>query len=108
MTPDRRMEIALTGTATSLAVENVPEADAIAELKLLAQGRADLLAEAAGGLLGAWLAAPGTQHPNRVRGAWLLIAAGADPTAIARWVDEARAQITFDAHNTHGAVDDLS
>ena len=105
MTPDWRMEIDLAGTATRLAVENAHDADAVTELKFLAQGRADLLAEAAGGLLGAWLASPGTQHPNRVRGAWPLIAAGADPTAIARWTDEARAQMQQSTHGTHGGVE---
>ncbi len=63
-------------------------AAAVAALRELAAGRADLLAEQAGLLIGA---SEGTLHqPLKHSAAQLLIAAGANPAQIPRWIEEGR------------------
>ena len=57
------------------------------ELREIADGRSDLLAETAGILLGA---ARGTLDEARTRAAALCIEAGADVTLIPQWVEEGR------------------
>jgi hypothetical protein len=61
---------------------------AVAELRDLAAGRTDLLAEQAGLLIG------GSEHtinaPIKRAAADLLIAAGADPALLPRWIEEGR------------------
>jgi hypothetical protein len=69
----------LTAAETALAV---------AELRVLAAGRADLLAEQAGLLIGFCEGAINETFGRRA--AELLIAAGADETLIPRWTDEGR------------------
>ena len=62
-------------------------AAAVEELREIAGGRSDLLAETARILLGA---APGTLDEARTRAAALCIEAGADVTLIPQWVEEGR------------------
>jgi hypothetical protein len=64
------------------------EADAIAELAEAAAGRADLLAECAGLALGCH--EDGIDAPKFERAAGLCVKAGADATAIPRWIEEGR------------------
>jgi hypothetical protein len=60
----------------------------VAELRALAAGRTDLLAEQAGLLIGS---SEGTINaPIKRCAAGLLIAAGADEDPIPRWVEEGR------------------
>ena len=68
----------------------------VAELQQIAPGRADLLAEAAGVMLGA---AEGTvDEPRSYAAAELCRAAGADPALVPQWTEEGRrrAQAVFD------------
>lgn len=88
--PDTRLEVALNGTATRLAHSYVPLREAVGELEALAAGRTDLLAAAAGSILGGYLASPGTCHPQIVYAAALLVVAGADVDLIVEHVDRAR------------------
>jgi hypothetical protein len=63
-------------------------AAAVAELRDLAAGRADLLAEEAGLLIGFY---EGTiNEPVKTSAARLLIAAGADESLVPVWIEEGR------------------
>ena len=64
------------------------EAAAVAELRTLAGGRADLLAEVAGILEGAREGE--LDEPLAQQAAQLCRAAGADPEAIPAWIEEGR------------------
>jgi hypothetical protein len=90
ISPDTALEISLNGTAARLHHEGLPAADIIAELRRIANGRADLLAKAAATHLGGWLAAPGMSHPATVTIAGYLVQAGADPETITAAVDQTR------------------
>ena len=92
MHPDVRLEVALNGAATRLAHQDTPLRDAVAELKTKAGGRADLLAAAAGSILGSYLSRPGSTHPQAVYSVALLVLAGADVDLIVEQVDRARAR----------------
>lgn len=100
MHPDRYLEVALSGLARRHAMEGTTDPEAIAELRLLAQGRSDLLAEAAGMAIGGYLAAPGMNDPRTLRAGWLLVAAGADPTLVTGHVDATRARASRGGHET--------
>jgi hypothetical protein len=64
------------------------EAAAVAEIRELAGGRADLLAEVAGILEGAHESKP--DEPLTRQAAMLCRKAGADPEAIPGWIEEGR------------------
>jgi hypothetical protein len=87
---DVRLEVALNGRATRLAYGSAPMEDAVEQLKTLAAGRADLLAGAAGQMLGGYLSRPGSTHPQMVYAVALLVIAGADVDRIVEHVDRAR------------------
>ena len=88
--PDTRLTVALNGTATRLAHGDAPMRDAVAQLEAMAGGRADLLAAAAGSILGSYLSRPGSMHPQAVYSVALLVLAGADVDLIVEQVDRAR------------------
>jgi hypothetical protein len=80
----------------------------VAELQQIAPGRADLLAEAAGVMLGA---AEGTvDEPRACAAAELCRTAGADPALIPQWTEEGRrcAQAVFDRQAARVAFDAAS
>lgn len=80
----------------------------VAELQQIAPGRADLLAEAAGLMLGA---AEGTlDEPRACAAAELCRTAGADPALIPQWTEEGRrrAQAVFDRRVARVALDAAS
>ncbi|MCO7238396.1 hypothetical protein [Aeromicrobium sp. CnD17-E] len=79
LSPDRHLEIRLTTAARRLAREGVDRESAVAELREIAQGRTDILAEACGMALGGFLAHPGIQQPRDLHAPALLFEAGADP-----------------------------
>ena len=91
--PDRFREIALSATARRLAQEEADYREAVLQLRALADGRADLLAIAAGGLLGSYLARATVTDPRLVRAAALLVEAGADPSRTVRETDEIRCRV---------------
>jgi len=90
--PDRILVAQLTGTAGRHArwreLTGAEEATAVAELRELAAGRDDLLAEVAGVLEGAGEGEPG--EPLKRQAAQLCRKAGADPEAIPAWIQVGR------------------
>lgn len=82
LTPDRHLEIRLTTTARRLAREGAEREAAVAELRDIAAGRTDILAEACGVALGGFLAQPGIYHPRDLHAPALLFEAGADPDLV--------------------------
>jgi hypothetical protein len=90
-TRDQLLYSALHGTAMRFAAERRSLADAIADLRELAGGRDDILAEAAGVTVGSWYAWPST-HPGYelVAAGMLIMASGhegkpLDYQALERW-----------------------
>lgn len=97
--PDVALEISLNGTASRLHHDGIEAREIITELKKIANGRADLLAKAAAGHLGGYLASPGMSDPSSVTIAGLLVQAGADPTIIAAEVDRVRRNASGSAYS---------
>ena len=89
---DRLLVARLTGVAKRHAHWREPtEAEtvaAVAELRTIADGRADLLAEVAGILLGA--SEGELEEPRSRAAAQLLLAAGADEALMPQWIEEGR------------------
>jgi hypothetical protein len=67
---------ALHGTAMRYAAERRNLAESIAELREMANGRDDILAEAAGIQVGSWYAWPSTHVGHELVAAGMLIMAG--------------------------------
>jgi hypothetical protein len=90
-TPDQLLSVALHGTAMRYAAEKRNLAESIAELREIAAGRDDILAEAAGIQAGSWYACPATHAGYELVAAGMLImAAGHDGKplnydALERW-----------------------
>jgi hypothetical protein len=59
-TPDQLLSVALHGTAMRYAAEKRNLAESVAELREIAGGRDDILAETAGIEAGSWFAWPST------------------------------------------------
>jgi hypothetical protein len=89
-TPDQMLCARLQAMAERLARDGGRIDDAVAELHRLADGRADLLAEAAGISGGYWTARAATEMGFAPIGAGLLILAGADRDRLQHWVDVGR------------------
>ena len=89
---DRLLVARLTGVAKRHAHWREPTATetvaAVAELRAIANNRADLLAEAAGILLGA--SEGELDEPRSRAAAQLLVAAGAEEALIPQWIEEGR------------------
>lgn len=79
LSPDRHLEIRLTTTARRLAREGVDRETAVPELREIARGRTDILAEACGMVLGGFLAHPGIRKSPDLHAPALLFEAGAAP-----------------------------
>jgi hypothetical protein len=90
-TPDQLLSSTLHGTAMRYAAERRNLADSIAELREIAGGRDDILAEAAGIEAGAWYAWPSTHAGYELVAAGMLIMAAGhdgkplDYNALERW-----------------------
>jgi hypothetical protein len=89
----------LCGTAIRLARAEGPISDAISELRRLADGRADLLAETAGVMGGYWSGTSDTQSGDYVVAFGLLIMAGADHARIVDWVELGRRRAMAPRHS---------
>jgi hypothetical protein len=75
-TPDQLLYSALHGTAMRYAAERRNLDEAIEELRQIADGRNDILAEAAGITAGSWFAWPSTHVGHELIAAGMLILAG--------------------------------
>jgi hypothetical protein len=75
-TKDQLLGAELRGTAVRYAAEKRDLAESIAELREMANGRDDILAEAAGIEAGYWYAWPSTHVSYELVGAGMLILAG--------------------------------
>jgi hypothetical protein len=75
-TKDQLLHSALHGTAMRYAVERRNLDESIEELRQIADGRNDILAEAAGITAGAWYAWPSTHIGHELVAAGMLIMAG--------------------------------
>ena len=75
-TPDQLLYSALHGTAMRYATEKRNLATSIAELRKIADGRNDILAEAAGITAGSWYANPAGRVGHKLIAAGMLILAG--------------------------------
>jgi hypothetical protein len=75
-TKDQLLSVALHGTAMRYAAEQRDLAESIAELREMANGRNDILAEAAGIEAGSWYASPATHVGHELICAGMLILAG--------------------------------
>jgi hypothetical protein len=95
--PDRILCARLSGTAIRLARAGGSIEEAVADLRALAGGRGDLLAEQAGIMAGAWSARVDTG--DYLLAAGLLVLAGADHDLIARWVDVGRERMMTPKHS---------
>jgi hypothetical protein len=90
-TPDQLLSVALHGTAMRYAAERRNLAESIAELREIANGRDDILAEAAGIQAGSWYASPSTHAGYELVAAGMLIMAAGhdgrplDYEALERW-----------------------
>ena len=90
-TKDQLLSVALHGTAMRYAAEQRNLAESIAELREMANGRNDILAQAAGIEAGSWYASPATHVGHELICAGMLIMAGSrdgkplDNDALERW-----------------------
>jgi hypothetical protein len=75
-THDQLLSVALHGTAMRYAAERRNLDESIEELRQIANGRNDILAEAAGMTAGSWYASPATHVGYELIGAGMLILAG--------------------------------
>jgi hypothetical protein len=75
-TKDQLLYSALHGTAVRYAAERRNLDESIEELRQIADGRNDILAEAAGITAGSWYASPGAQVGHELIAAGMLILAG--------------------------------
>jgi hypothetical protein len=75
-TKDQLLSVALHGTAMRYAAEQRNLAESIVELREMAGGRNDILAEAAGIEAGSWCASPATHVGHELICAGMLILAG--------------------------------
>ena len=76
VTPDRLLYSALHGIAMRYAAERRNLDESIEELRDIADGRNDILAEAAGITAGAWYAWPSTHIGDELIAAGMMILAG--------------------------------
>jgi hypothetical protein len=75
-TRDQLLQVALHGTVMRYAAERRNLDESIAELRQMAKGRNDILAEAAGIEAGSWYAWPSTHVGHELIAAGMLIMAG--------------------------------
>jgi hypothetical protein len=93
-TSDQLLSVALHGTAMRYAAERRDLAESITELREMAKGRDDILAEVAGLEVGWWYASPATHVGYELVGAGMLIMASGhdgkplDHDALEYWTRE--------------------
>jgi hypothetical protein len=101
---DTELELALIGHAQLLISQETAVTTAVDELRTLASGRGDLLANAAGIHLGAYLAAPQTSDPDRLLAGAMLALAGADADLIGTEIETVRRWTATSTDDGRGAA----
>jgi hypothetical protein len=104
-TADNLLISALHGTAWRYAVERRPLDTSIAELRQIAQGRDDLIAEAAGVTAGSWLAWPQVHVGHELLAVGMLIMAAErmDYDLLAHWAEVGFARGVAAKRPVHGS-----
>lgn len=97
-TRDQLLSTKLHGTAVRRAGERGSIADAVDELREMAAGRADLLAEAAGLAAGSWSTRLDAEIGTTPLSIGLLILAGADLVALPEWYETGRRRALTPMH----------
>ncbi len=97
---DALREIALVNRAQLLTDLESSIGAAVLELREMAEGRADLLASAAGSQIGSYLASPRKTDPHQLLAGTLLVLAGADSDLVDDAVESARRWTSLAAHLT--------
>ena len=87
---DAQQEMALIWRAQLLTDLETSIGAAVVELREMAEGRADLLASAAGSQIGTYLASPRTTDPYHLLAGTLLVLAGADTDLVEDAVETVR------------------
>ncbi len=87
---DIQKELALISRAQLLTDLETSIGAAVAELREMADGHADLLASAAGSQIGTYLASPRSADPYHLLAGTLLVLAGADTDLVEDAVEAAR------------------
>jgi 3-hydroxyisobutyrate dehydrogenase-like beta-hydroxyacid dehydrogenase len=87
---DTQHVVALISRAQLLTDLEISVAAAIDELRTMAQGRADLLADAAASQIGAFLASPQKTDPYHLLAGTFLVLAGADTDLVEDAVESVR------------------
>ena len=100
LSPDTALTIALQAGARRQIEEGAPFADVVTHLRAEARGRTDLLAHAAGAMLGGYLAAGSIGVPNVMVAIAALVSAGADPAQTITQADQVRARVSSSPHST--------
>ena len=83
-------EVALIRRAQLLTDLEISVGAAVVELRHMAEGRADLLASAAGSQIGTYLGSPRKADPNHLLAGTLLLLAGADSELVEDAVESVR------------------
>ncbi|MDQ1106618.1 hypothetical protein [Nocardioides zeae] len=94
LAPDTALKISLEAGARRRLEDGMPFEVVVEELRAEAAGRTDLLAQAAGSLIGLYLARPTATQPRSVAAFAALVLAGADPQALVERADESRERMT--------------
>lgn len=95
---DNQREVALIRRAQLLTDLEISVGASVDELRQMAQGRADLLASAAGSQIGTYLASPRKTDPNHLLAGTLLVMAGANPKLVEDAVESAHKWTGMFAH----------
>lgn len=100
LSPDTALMISLQAGARRRLEDGISVDVVIDELRREAGGRDDLLAEAAGSLLGGFLAAPEISPPRVILAAASLVAAGADRARVVERAEKVRELHSAPTHTT--------
>ena len=100
LSPDTALTIALQASGRRLIEDGVAFEDVAAHLRAEAAGRTDLLADAAGSVLGGYLAAGTIAVPNAMVTIAALVVAGAEPARAIAHADAVRARVGSGPHGT--------
>lgn len=101
MHPDTALEISLNGTAGRLA-HTIDITAAVEELRAIAGGREDLVANALGSKVGGWVGDAGMSNPQQLVAAALLAHLAFDVDVFKEAFDDVRAAVEKPRYGTTG------